>query len=126
MYREGVVATFNERQRASLYVSDVQNLGYGFDLLVAYAHAGETPGSPKFPGLPDYVNMYTAGLKYHFNEHASLYLVVAGLSQGAGAHYGLGAGEGHGTPVLSPRTPTGGPLPGKSIDAVSSGLQLSF
>ena len=126
LYRSGVVSASNERQRSGFYVSDVQNLGYGFDFMTAYAHADNTPGSPKFPGLPDYANMYTAGLKYHFNDHASLYLIGALLTQGAGAHYGLGAGEGHGTPVLSPRTPTGAPLPGQTVDAVSTGIQLSF
>jgi predicted porin len=101
--REGIPAAGNERGRGGLYVSDVQDLGYNIDLMVAYAHAYDTAGSPKFPGFADYANMYTGGLKYHFNEHASLYLVAAYLSQGVGAHYGLGAGEGHGTPILSPR-----------------------
>jgi len=126
LYRKGVASVSNERQRSGFYISDVQDLGYGFDFMAAYAHADNTPGSPKFPGLPDYANMTTAGFKYHFNEHASIYLVGAFLSQGAGAHYGLGAGEGHGTPILSPRTSTGAPLPGKTVDGVSSGIQVSF
>jgi predicted porin len=126
LYRYDVLAATNERQRPGLYVSDVQDLGHGFDLMAGYAHAGQTPGSPKFPGLDDRVDMYSVGLKYHWNEHVSLYLVAAYLTQGAGAHYGLGAGEGHGDPVLSPRTATGGPMPGETISAVSTGMQLAF
>lgn len=126
LYRYDVLAATNERQRPGLYVSDVQDLGHGFDLMAGYAHAGQTPGSPKFPGLDDRVDMYSLGLKYHWNEHTSLYLVAAYLTQGAGAHYGLGAGEGHGDPVLSPRTATGGPLPGETISAASTGIQVAF
>ncbi len=126
LYRYGVATATNERQRPGFYVSDVQDLGYGVDLMAGYAHAGQTPGSPKFPGLDDRVNMYSLGLKYHWNEHTSLYLVAAYLTQGAGAHYGLGAGEGHGDPVLSPRVATGGPMPGQTISAVSSGMQIAF
>lgn len=126
LYRNGVNPATNERQRSGLYVSDVQNIGYGVDFIAAYAHAFQTPGSPKFPGLNDQVDMYTAGLKYHFNEHMSLYVVAAYLTQGPGAHYGLGAGEGHGTAILSPRTATGGPLPGQTLDGVSAGAQVSF
>jgi predicted porin len=124
--RHDVVAATNERQRNGFYASDVQDLGAGFDFMAAYAHAGQTPGSPKFPGLGDAVNLYAIGPKYHFNDHASLYFIGAYLTQGPGAHYGLGAGEGHGAAVLSPRTPGGGPLPGKNIEAASVGLQLDF
>jgi predicted porin len=126
LYRYDVLAASNERQRPGLYVSDVQDLGHGFDLMAGYAHAGQTPGSPKFPTLDDRVDMYSLGLKYHWNEHTSLYLVAAYLTQGLGAHYGLGAGEGHGDPVLSPRVATGGPMPGQTISAVSTGMQLAF
>jgi hypothetical protein len=70
--------------------------------------------------------MYSLGLKYHWNEHTSLYLVAAYLTQGSGAHYGLGAGEGHGDPVLSPRVATGVPMPGQTISAASTGMQIAF
>jgi hypothetical protein len=70
--------------------------------------------------------MYSVGLKYHWNQHTSLYLVAAYLTQGAGVHYGLGAGADHGDPVLSPRTATGGPMPGETLSAVSTGMQVSF
>jgi predicted porin len=125
-FRHDVAAATNERQRKGFYVSDVQNLGSGFDFMAAYANAGQTPGSPKFPGLEDGASMYAVGPKYHFNDHASVYLIGAYLTQDPGAHYGLGAGEGHGTAILSPRTNGGGPLPGKSIDAASIGVQLGF
>jgi predicted porin len=126
LYRYGVVAATNERQRSGIYVSDVQDIGYGVDLMAGYGHAGQTPGSPKFPGLDDRVNMYSVGAKYHWNEHTALYLVAAYLTQGPGAHYGLGTGEGHGDPVLSPRVATGGPMPGQTISAVSTGMQIAF
>ena len=126
LYRYDVLAASNERQRPGLYVSDVQDLGHGVDLMAGWAHAGQTPGSPKFPTLDDRVDMYSLGLKYHWNQHTSLYLVAAYLTQGAGAHYGLGVGADHGAPVLSPRTATGGPMPGETISAVSTGMQLSF
>jgi predicted porin len=125
-YGPTVLPQYNERQRNGFYVSDVQDLGYGFDLMGAYTHAGQTPGSPKFPGLNDEVDMFTAGLKYHVNEHANIYLIGAHLTQGAGAHYALGAGEGHGTYILSPRTQTGGPMPGQTLSAVSTGIQVGF
>jgi hypothetical protein len=66
--------------------------------------------------------MYSLGLKYHWNEHTSLYLVGAYLTQGPGAHYGLG----HGALVLSPRVATGGPMPGQTISAASTGMQIAF
>jgi predicted porin len=124
--RDGVNSAFNERSRNGYYLSDVQDLGHGIDLMGAWAHAAQTPGSPKFPGLSDDADMYSLGLKYHFDKHTSVYVLGAYLTQGAGAHYGLGAGEGHGTPILSPRTGGGGPLPGQTLSAVSTGIQYEF
>jgi predicted porin len=126
LMRDGVNSAFNERSRNGYYLSDVQELGRGVDLMGAWAHADQTPGSPKFPGLDDQVDMYSIGLKYHFDKHTSVYVLGAYLTQGAGAHYGLGAGEGHGTPILSPRTNGGGPLPGQTLSAVSTGIQYEF
>lgn len=126
LYRTGVNAATNERSRSGYYLSDVQDLGNSFDLMGAWAHAGQTPGSPKFPGLKDGANMYSLGANYHFDEHGSIYLLASYLKQDPGAHYGLGAGEGHGTPILSPRTATGGPLPGETIRGVSAGVQYAF
>lgn len=126
LFRYGVLDATNERQRSGLYVSDVQDIGFGVDLMAGFAHAGQTPGSPKFPGLDDRVNMYSVGAKYHWNAHTSLYLVAAYLTQGPGAHYGLGVGGDHGAPDLSPRTQTGGPFPGQTLSAVSTGIQLAF
>lgn len=116
----------NERARSGYYFSDVQQLGNDFDAMAAWAHAGQTPGSPKFPGLKDGADMYSLGARYHFDAQGMVYVVGSYLKQGAGAHYGLGAGEGHGTPILSPRTATGGPLPGKSLSGISVGVQYAF
>ncbi len=126
LYRYHVNPATNERQRNGFYVSDVQELIPGLNLMAAWAHAGQTPGSPKFPGLGDTATMYAAGLRYYLDDRTDFYLISAFLTQGSGAHYGLGTGEGHGTPVLSPRTATGGPLPGKSINATSIGMQYAF
>ncbi len=125
-YRYGIPAAGNERQRDGYYISDVQDLTHGLDFMAAYAHADQTAGSPKFPGLPDAVDMYTAGLRYNFDKQINVYVIGAYLAQQAGAHYGLGAGEGHGTPVLSPRTTGGGPLPGLGLEATSMGFQIGF
>jgi predicted porin len=123
--REGVNPAYNERERGGFYLSDVQDLTHGFDLMAAWAHAGQTPGSPKFPGLSDRADMYDAGLKYHFDSRTSIYLVEAYLTQGAGAHYALGDGD-HGAQILSPRTQTGGPSPGHSLNSTSVGFQYAF
>jgi len=127
LYRNGGVnPALNERARNGYYLSDVQDMSHDVDLMGAWAHAGQTPGSPKFPGLADSADMFSIGLKYHIDKQASLYLIGAYLKQDAGAHYGLGAGEGHGTPILSPRTNTGGPLPGQTLSAISTGFQYGF
>ncbi|HEV7815256.1 MAG TPA: porin [Janthinobacterium sp.] len=127
LYRNGGInPAQNERARSGYYFSDVQDLSHDVDLMGAWAHAGQTPGSPKFPGLADTADLYSIGLKYHIDKQASLYLIGAYLKQDAGAHYGLGAGEGHGAPILSPRTNTGGPLPGQTLSAISTGFQYGF
>ena len=52
---------------------------------------------------------------------------VSTISSGSiSLDYALGAGEGHGTYILSPRTQTGGPMPGQTLSAVSTGVQVAF
>lgn len=125
-FRGGTIApNFNERTRDGYYVSDVQDLGHQTDFMFAWAHAGQTPGSPHFGDMDDRVNMTSLGLKYHYDAQTALYVVAALLTEGAGAHYSLGAG-GHGIPVASPRSDTGGNFPGQRLDAISVGLQYAF
>ncbi|MFD2271886.1 porin [Undibacterium arcticum] len=92
-YRNGGIdPTVNERARTGYYLSDVQELGHGMDLMGAWAHASTTPGGPDFGTVNDKANMYALGLKYHYDKQLALYLVGAVLKQGAGAHYALGTG----------------------------------
>jgi predicted porin len=121
----GIDPTLNERARNGYYVSDVQELGNGLDLMGAWAHAGRTPGGPDFILADDRANMYALGLKYHYDKQASVYLVGAVLTQGTGAHYSLGAG-GHGAAIASPRSDSGDTIPGQGIKAVSVGMQYAF
>jgi predicted porin len=117
--------TLNERARSGYYLSDVQDLGNGLDLMGAWAHAGSTPGGPDFGTADDKANMYAIGVKYHYDKQTAFYLTGAMLRQGAGAHYALGAG-GHGTAIASPRNDAGDNIPGQEIRALSAGLQYAF
>jgi predicted porin len=121
----GVDPTLNERARSGYYLSDVQDLGNGLDLMGAWAHAGSTPGGPDFGTADDKANMYAIGVKYHYDKQTAFYLTGAMLRQGAGAHYALGAG-GHGTAIASPRNDAGDNIPGQEIRALSAGLQYAF
>jgi predicted porin len=121
----GIDPTVNERARDGYYISDVQQLGNGLDLMASWAHAGQTPGSPDFLTADDHANMYALGLKYHYDKQTSVYVVGAVLNQGAGAHYTLGSG-GHGVPIAAPRDANGDTIGGQSIKALSVGMQYSF
>jgi predicted porin len=125
-YRDGSVqAGLNERVRSGYYVSDVQQLGDGIDLMGAWAHAAKTPGGPDFGTADDKANLYSVGMKYHYDKQLAMYAVGAMLKQGAGAHYALGAG-GHGTAIASPRNDDGDTIPGQTIKALSVGMQYVF
>jgi predicted porin len=121
----GIPSALNERARSGYYLSDVQELGNGLDLMAAWAHAGATPGGPDFGTVNDKANMVAIGVKYHYDKQVALYLTGAMLKQGAGAHYALGAG-GHGTAIASPRNDAGDNIPGQDIRALSAGLQYAF
>lgn len=127
LYRNGggVDPTLDERQRNGVYVSDVQELGNHTDLMVAWAHAGQTPGSPDFGTLDNTANMYSVGLKYHYDKMTSMYVVGSVLSQGEGGHYALGA-SGHGVAIAAPRDDTGATIGGKTLNAISVGMQHVF
>jgi predicted porin len=126
LYRDGGIdPTLNERARNSYYLSDVQQLGNGIDLMGAWAHAGKTPGGPDFGTLDDKANMYSLGVKYHYDKQTSVYLVGALLKNGPGAHFALGA-SGHGAPIASPRDDTGATIAGQTIKALSVGMQFNF
>ena len=121
----GIDPTVNERARDGYFISDVQELGNGLDLMASWAHAGKTPGSPDFLTADDHANMYALGLKYHYDKQTSVYVVGALLNQGAGAHYALGASS-HGVAIAAPRDADGATIGGQSIKALSVGMQYSF
>ena len=121
----GVAPALNERARNGYYLSDVQDLGNGYELMAAWAHAGSTPGGPDFMTANDRADMGSIGVKYHFDRQLALYFTGAMLRQGAGAHYALGAG-GHGTAIASPRSDAGDNIPGQNIRALSAGMQYAF
>ncbi len=121
----GIDPTLNERARNGYYLSDVYTFAPKWDAMLAWAHAGQTPGGPDFGTLDDQANMYAVGLKYHMDVQTSFYAVATMLKQGAGAHYALGA-SGHGTPIASPRSDAGDTLGGHTLTAVSAGMQYAF
>lgn len=121
----GVDPALNERARNGFFLSDVFDLGGGYDLMASWAHAGHTPGGPDFGTADDKADMYAVGLKYHVDKQTSLYAVGAYLKNGAGAHYALGA-SGHGVPIASPRDDAGDTIPGRNIKAISVGMQYAF
>lgn len=126
LYRDGgILPVNNERARTGYYLSDVQELGHGLDLMAAWAHAGKTPGGPDFGTADDKANMYSLGLKHHYDKQTSVYLVGALLKNGAGAHYALGAG-GHGVAIPSPRSDSGDTIPGTTEKSLSLGMQYNF
>jgi predicted porin len=126
LYRDGgIVGTLNERARTGFYLSDVFDLGNHYDLMAAWAHAGQTPGGPDFGTADDKANMYAVGMKYHIDKQTSLYAVGSLLKNGAGAHYALGAG-GHGVAIASPRDDSGATIPGQTLKAISVGMQYAF
>ena len=120
----GVDPTLNERARTGYYLSDVQQFG-PLDVMLAWAHANQTPGGPDFGTIDDKANMYALGTKYHYDKWVSLYAVGTLLKNGPGAHYALGAG-GHGVPIASPRDDSGSTIPGKTLQAISVGMQFGF
>lgn len=121
----GIDPAFNERARKGYYLSDVFTFAPKWDLLAAWAHAAQTPGGPDFGTVDDKANMYALGLKYRFDKQTALYAVGAMLKQGDGAHYALGA-SGHGVPIASPRNDNGDTIPGKTLHAISVGMQYVF
>ncbi|OIR07086.1 major outer membrane protein P.IB precursor [mine drainage metagenome] len=126
LYRDGGVnPALNERARSGYYLSDVQELSHGLDLMAAWAHAGKTPGGPDFGTADDKADMYSLGLKHHYDKQTSVYLVGAMLKNGPGAHYALGAG-GHGVPIASPRDNSGATIPGTTEKSLSVGMQYNF
>lgn len=126
LYRNGGIDPVNnERARTGYYLSDVQELGHDLDVMAAWAHAAKTPGGPDFGTLDDKANMYSLGLKHHYDKQMSLYLIGALLKQGAGAHYALGAG-GHGVPIAAPRDDSGSTIGGQTEKSLSVGMQYDF
>jgi len=58
-------------------------------------------------------------------KQTAMYLVGAMLKQRDGAHYALSA-SGHGVPIASPRDENGNTIPGRTLRAISVGMQYVF
>jgi predicted porin len=145
-------APFNERQRDGWFMSATQTIGDHWSISASWAHAGNTEkcASPATPlcvsGNPamlsvnnaalapaatlqgnlfsDAANQYSAGIRYRFNNWASVYLVGTYLTQGMGAHYCLGA-SGHGYQICS-RDQFNDTIGGATIKAISTGMTFDF
>src|SRR5579883_200795 len=141
---------FNERSRDGVYASLTQYIGKQWSVSAAYAHAFNTPGNPAClsfnnvnAGVPcgtvpavgpigqyqanlfsDSANQYSIGARYYFNNWASWYVVATELTQGAGAHYCLGA-SGHGYQICS-RDAANDTIGGATLKAVSTGMTFNF
>jgi predicted porin len=86
---------WNERQRNGFYLSAMQKLGGGNEVMAGWAHAGKSPGDPTSGPVDNQANMFGFGFKHWFYEKATVYLAYAWLANETGAHYALGPG-GHG------------------------------
>ena len=138
---------FNERSRDGVYASLTQYIGKDWSLSAAYTHAFKTPGGPAClsfnnvnAGVPcaapvdvgqyqqnlfdSSANQYSAGVRYYFNQWASWYLVGTVLTQGAGAHFCLGA-SGHGYQICS-RDAQNDTIGGATLKAASTGMTFNF
>ncbi len=141
---------FNERSRDGVYASLTQYIGKQWSVSAAYAHAFNTPGNPaclSFNNVnagvacgtvpapvpvgqyqanlfSDSANQYSIGARYYFNNWASWYVVATELTQGAGAHYCLGA-SGHGYQICS-RDAANDTIGGATLKAISSGMTFNF
>ena len=141
---------FNERSRNGVYASVTQYIGKQWSVSAAYTHAFNTPGNPAClsfnnvnAGVPcgtvpavgpigqyqanlfgDSANQYSIGARYYFNSWASWYVVATELTQGAGAHYCLGA-SGHGYQICS-RDAANDTIGGATLKAVSAGMTFNF
>lgn len=141
---------FNERSRDGVYASLTQFIGKQWSVSAAYTHAFPTPGSPAClslnnpnAGIPCVVgggpvqigqyqanlfdssaNQYSVGARYYFNQWASWYVVGTVLTQGANAHYCLGA-SGHGYQICS-RDAANDTIGGATLKAASTGMTFNF
>jgi hypothetical protein len=70
--------------------------------------------------------MYFVGLKYHWNQYTACTSSQPTRLKGLERTTAWVPAANHGDPVLSPRTATGGPMPGETLSAVSTGMQVSF
>ena len=130
---------FNERSRDGVYVSATQFIGK-WSVSAAYAHAFNTPGNPAMLSVnspvlapagtlqanlfSDGASQYSIGARYYFNDWASWYVVATELTQGAGAHYCLGA-SGHGYQICG-RDAANDTIGGATLKAASTGMTFSF
>jgi predicted porin len=130
---------FNERSRDAVFASATQRIDK-WALSASYAHAFKSPGNPAMLSVNDPVlaplatlqgnlfsndaSQYAIGARYYFSDWASWYIVGSALTQGAGAHYCLGA-SGHGYQICS-RDQFNNTIGGATIKAATSGMTFNF
>jgi predicted porin len=93
--RRNDVPAFNERQRDGFFLSALQKLGPGDEVMGGWAHASNTPGDPGVGPVGNASDMLAAGYRHWFNPKTTIIVSYAHMSNGVGAHYALGPG-GHG------------------------------
>ncbi len=136
--RVGAPALFNERSDEDVYGSVTQYIGPHWSVSAAYTHLFPSPGSPgwgnsnnpttlplvQFNLLDRSANQYSAGVRYRFNQWASIYFVGSVLQNGPGEHNCLGA-SGFNYQICG-RDQYDNFIAGQTIEAISSGFTFDF
>jgi len=124
MTRDAPNANFNERQRNGSWIAVTQGLTEKDEVNAGWAHAGKTPGDPGVGPIDNKADMISLGYKHHFDRSANWYVVYAHQDNKPGAHYDLGA-SGHGI-TTDCHDAAGNCFPGKTLQALSVGMQYTF
>jgi predicted porin len=136
--RVGAPALFNERSDEDIYFSGTQYFDSHWSFSAAYTHLFPSPGSSglansnNFSTLPliqlnqhdRSANQYSAGVRYRFNQWASIYMVGSILQNAGGEHNCLGA-SGLGYQICG-RDQFDNFIAGQTIKGVSSGFTFDF
>src|SRR5512140_2820773 len=119
--RRNDVSAFNERQRDGYFLSALQKLGTGDEVMGSWAHAANTPGDPGAGPVDNTADMLAAGFRHWFNPKTTVILSYAHMRNSSAAHYAL-APSGHG---VTCNCKDGGPpttaSPGPGIGLIGNG-----